>query len=152
MVWLACGESIRYVPYAFFFLVCERARGVTHRASRVMFLRSERGHVLLQQAGLPVSHKLRASSHAFLRRRTLTTLVQWCVTAGVKPPFRWHGCCDRSEGERHSHRTRSQRQQGGRWRRCCTCRRLEGNGFDVQEVCVQGVCSLSPQMSLHKVV
>ena len=31
-------------------------------------------------------------------------------------------------------------------------RRPAGNGFDVQEVCVQGVCLLSKQMSLRKVV
>ena len=29
---------------------------------------------------------------------------------------------------------------------------VQENGFDVQEVCVQGVCLLSQQMSLRKVV
>ena len=61
-------------------------------------------------------------------------------------------CCDRSEGEHHSHPTEPLRQRSGRCGRRCTCRRTAGKGFHVQEVCVQGVCSLSPQMSLHKVV
>ena len=58
-------------------LVCERACSVTSRAldvSRdkvfgVMFLQRVRGHVLVQQTGLPVAQKLRASSHAFLGRQ-----------------------------------------------------------------------------------
>ena len=69
--------------------------------------------------------------------KTLTAPFQWCVAAGVQPVVRLHRCCDRSEGERHSHRTEPRKQQSGRRRRRCTCRRTAGNGFDVQEVCVQ---------------
>ena len=55
--------------------------------------------------------------------------------------------CERSEGERHSHRTEAGQEQSGRGRRRCPRRSIEGNGFDVFIVSVQGVCSLSPQMS-----
>ena len=85
------------------------------------------------------SHTHRAYPHThFYADKTLTMLVQWCVTAGVQPLVRQHGCCDRSEGEHHSHRTGPERQQSGRCRRRCTCRRTAGKGFDLQEVCVQG--------------
>ena len=60
-------------------LVCERACSVTSRAldvSRdmvfgVMFLKRERGHVLVQRTGRAVAHTLRASSHAFLCRQNV---------------------------------------------------------------------------------
>ena len=84
--------------------------------------------------------------------KTLTILVQWCVTARVQPLARKHGFCERSQGKHLPHRTVAGRQQSGRCRRHCTCRRPAGNGFNVQEVCVQGVCSVSPQMLLHRVV
>ena len=70
--------------------------------------------------------------------KTLTTLVQWCVAAGVQPLARLHGCCDRSEGEHLPHQTRPPPQQSGRCRSRCTCSRTAGKGSDVQEVCVQG--------------
>ena len=54
-------------------LVCERAHWrdtfcfgcLSRQGSRVMFLRREKGHVLVQQAGRAVAHTSRASSHAF---------------------------------------------------------------------------------------
>ena len=99
------------------------------------------------------SHTHRAHPHTHsVEDKTLPVSFQWCVTARVQPPFRWHGCCERSEGKHLPHYTVPGRQQSGRCRRFCSCRRPAGNGFDVQEVCVQGVCSVSPQMLLHRVV
>ena len=53
-------------------LVCERAHSVTPFALdvspnkiNISFLRRERGHVLVQQAGRAVAHTSRASSHSF---------------------------------------------------------------------------------------
>ena len=97
------------------------------------------------------THRAYPRTH-FHADKTLSTLVQWCVTGRVQPLFRWHGCCDRSQGKHLPHRTVHERQQSGRCRRCCTCRSFAGNDFDVQEVCVQGACSVSPQMLLHGVV
>ena len=88
----------------------------------------------------------------FSADRTLTTLSHSCVTARVQPLARWHRCCETSQGEHLPHQTQSLRQPCGRRRRRCSCGRPAGNGFDVQELCVQGVCLLSQQMSLHKIV
>ena len=96
------------------------------------------------------SHTHRAHPHTHsVEDETLTSLVQWCATARVQPPFRCHGCCERSEGKRHSHRAQSLRQQSGRCRRFCSCRSFEGNGFDVFTMSVQGMCLSLPNMSLH---
>ena len=95
------------------------------------------------------SHTHRAYPHAHsLEEKTLTALIQWCATARVRPPFRWHGCCERSEGEHHSHRTVPQEEQSGRCWRHCTRRSFEGNGFEFT-MSVQGTCLSSPNMSLH---
>ena len=60
------AEQFRSGPRAIaWILVCERAHSVTPCALDVMFLRRERGHVLVQQAGRAVAHTSRASSHAF---------------------------------------------------------------------------------------
>ena len=74
-----------------------------------------------------------------------------CVTGRVQPLARWHECCERSQGQHFPHRTFPRQQQSGRRRRRCSCKSPAGNGSDVQEVCVQGVCLLSKQMSLCKV-
>ena len=127
-------------------LVCERACSVTFRAwdasrdkGHMSFFcegREDRSWCSKQDAQ---SHTHRAHPHTYsVEDKTLTALVQWCATARVQPPFRWHGCCERSEGEHHSHRTEPQEEQSGRCRRRCTCSRTAGKGSDVQEVCVQG--------------
>ena len=140
--------------------VCQRACSVTSRTldvSRykvlcVMSFRMERGDVLVQQTGLPVAHKLRASSHSFLCTQNFDrTGAAACNNMHVATcALAW--CCDRSQGEYLPHQPKSLEEQCGRRGRRCSCRRPAGNGFDVQEVCDQGVCLLSPQMSLHKVV
>ena len=90
----------------------------------------------------------------FLADKTLT--AHWCsgvcVTGRVQPLARWHECCERSQGQHFPHRTSARQQQSGRRRRRCSCKSPAGNGSDVQDVCVQGVCLLSKQMSLCKVV
>ena len=95
----------------------------------MFFLRGERRHVLVQLTGLPVAHKLRAPSHAWPCRQNFDGT--WCVTASVKSTERCGGCCARSPGEHHLDHPTSCLQQGGRCRRHCTCRRSQGNGYDV---------------------
>ena len=56
--------------------------------------------------------------------------------------------CARLEGERHTDQPRSQPEHCGRRQRHCTYRRPAGNGCDVWSAVVQGLCLLSPQMSL----
>ena len=121
---------------------------LSRTGSRVMCLRRERGHVMVQQAGRAVAHTSCASSRAFREENTVTALVQWCATARVRPPFRWHGCCERSKGEHHSHRTEPVREQSGKRRRHCTRRSFEGNGFEFT-MSVQGTCLLLANRSLH---
>ena len=60
--------------------------------------------------------------------------------------------CARSEGEPRPRHIVSPPQQCGRCRRRCTRRSFEGNGFDVFTMSIQGMCPLSPKMSLHMVV
>ena len=62
--------------------------------------------------------------------RTLTALVQWCVTVRVKSIERCGGCSARSPGEHHLDHPTSCQQQGGRRRCHCTYRRSQGNRFD----------------------
>ena len=85
-------------------------------------------------------------------RRTWTTLVQWCVTACMHAAtcaLAWVVAVSRTlQGEHLSHRTVSRQKQSGERRGHCTCRRLAGNGSDVWSAIVQGLCLLSPQMSL----
>ena len=95
------------------------------------------------------THIARILTRIPLNTKLLTRLVQWCATARVQPVVRLHGCCERSEGEHHSHQTDPDLEQSGRRRRHCTRRRLEGNGFDVFTMSVQGMCLLLPNMSLH---
>ena len=100
----------------------------------------------------------RTQNARILARISLQTKLRphWCsgvcVTGRVQPLARWHRCCERSLGERHTDEAQSRMQQSGRCRRRCSCKSPAGNGSDVQEVCVQGVCLLSKQMSLYKVV
>ena len=105
----------------------------------------------LWQAGLSHTHRACPHTH-FHADKTLTALVRWCLTARVQPLARKHGFCERSQGKHLPHRTVAVQEQSGRRRRHCTRGRVAGNDFDVYEVCVQGVCSLSPKMPLHKVV
>ena len=97
------------------------------------------------------SHTSCAHPHThFLADKILTALVQWCVTARVQPLARWHGCCDRSQGEHLPHQTRSLEQQSGGRRRHSSRKIPGGNGFDVQEVCVPGhVLLVSTDVVLH---
>ena len=153
------AEQFRSGPGATaWILVCERARSVTSRALDVS---RDKVHVSCfcegredmswcsKQDGQLHTHRAHPHTHP-VKDKTLTALVQWCATARVQPPFRWHGCCERSEGEHHSHRTEPVREQssGKRWRHC-TRRSFEGNGFDVFTMSVQGMCLSSPNMSLH---
>ena len=100
----------------------------------------------------------RSQNARILTRISLQTKLRphWCsgvcVTVRMQPCARWHGCCERSQGKHLPHRTVAPPEQCGRRRRRCSCKSPAGNGFDVQEVCVQGVCLLSKQMSLYKVV
>ena len=105
------------------------------------------------------SHTHRAHPHTHsVEDKTLTSLVQWCWTGRVQPldheanALTEHaGCCERSEGEHHSHNTEPVQEQSGRRRRRCPRRSFEGNGFDVFTMSVQGMCLLLPKMSLHMV-
>ena len=75
-----------------------------------------------------------------------------CVTACVQPLARWHGCCERSQGEHLPHRTDARQQQSGRCGRRCTCKSPAGNGFGVNCIFFQSTCFLLPQMSRYTVV
>ena len=139
------------------YLVCERTRSVTPRA---LVVSRDKVHVSCfdegrqdmswcsKQDARSHTHRLLPHTHS-LEDKTLTALVQWCATARVQPLFRWHGCCERSQGEHHSDPTVPRQEQGGRCRRFCTCRRLEGNGFDVFTMSAQGMCLLLLKMSLR---
>ena len=94
----------------------------------------------------------RAHCHKFIQLgRSWTTQLQ-CGYRTLVPSGVGSRRCERSEGERHSHRTEAGLEQSGRRRRRCPRRSIEGNCFDVFIVSVQGMCPLLPKMSLHMVV